>query len=277
MRYVLIICLWFGGMVVASDVIAGVAVRVNGHAITLHEIEKMQKTMKVDRQQAIDLLINERLKDDEIERFKIGIDEFKIDDEIGRIASGNGINKSALIAQLAREGVSYQAYRADLKKQLQTRELMQKILASNVNITDESELFAYYNAHKKDFEVPSSVKVMRYSTSSDALLQKAMKDPKKNIEGVQKQEETINMHILSPQIAQVFVTTPKGDFTPVLNAGNNVLVSFLVLEKLGEKLMSYEEAKPMVNQRVMAQKEQSIIKEHFAKIRASAKIVYLRE
>ena len=277
MRYVLIICLWFGGMVVASDVIAGVAVRVNGHAITLHEIEKMQKTMKVDRQQAIDLLINERLKDDEIERFKIGIDEFKIDDEIVRIASSNGINKSALIAQLAREGVSYQAYRADLKKQLQTRELMQKILASNVNITDESELFAYYNAHKKDFEVPSSVKVMRYSTSSDALLQKAMKDPKKNIEGVQKQEETINMHILSPQIAQVFVTTPKGDFTPVLNAGNNVLVSFLVLEKLGEKLMSYEEAKPMVNQRVMAQKEQSIIKEHFAKIRASAKIVYLRE
>ena len=277
MRYVLIICLWFGGMVVASDVIAGVAVRVNGHAITLHEIEKMQKTMKVDRQQAIDLLINERLKDDEIERFKIGIDEFKIDDEIGRIASSNGINKSALIAQLAREGVSYQAYRADLKKQLQTRELMQKILASNVNITDESELFAYYNAHKKDFEVPSSVKVMRYSTSSDALLQKAMKDPKKNIEGVQKQEETINMHILSPQIAQVFVTTPKGDFTPVLNAGNNVLVSFLVLEKLGEKLMSYEEAKPMVNQRVMAQKEQSIIKEHFAKIRASAKIAYLRE
>lgn len=277
MRYVLIICLWFGGMVVASDVIAGVAVRVNGHAITLHEIEKMQKTMKVDRQQAIDLLINERLKDDEIERFKIGIDEFKIDDEIGRIASSNGINKSALIAQLAREGVSYQAYRADLKKQLQTRELMQKILASNVNITDESELFVYYNAHKKDFEVPSSVKVMRYSTSSDALLQKAMKDPKKNIEGVQKQEETINMHILSPQIAQVFVTTPKGDFTPVLNAGNNVLVSFLVLEKLGEKLMSYEEAKSMVNQRVMAQKEQSIIKEHFAKIRASAKIVYLRE
>ena len=277
MRYVLIMCLWFGGMVVASDVIAGVAVRVNGHAITLHEIEKMQKTMKVDRQQAIDLLINERLKDDEIERFKIGIDEFKIDDEIGRIASNNGINKSALIAQLAREGVSYQAYRADLKKQLQTRELMQKILASNVNITDESELFAYYNAHKKDFEVPSSVKVMRYSTSSDALLQKAMKDPKKNIEGVQKQEETINMHILSPQIAQVFVTTPKGDFTPVLNAVNNVLVSFLVLEKLGEKLMSYEEAKPMVNQRVMAQKEQSIIKEHFAKIRASAKIVYLRE
>lgn len=277
MRYVLIMCLWFGGMVVASDVIAGVAVRVNGHAITLHEIEKMQKAMKVDRQQAIDLLINERLKDDEIERFKIGIDEFKIDDEIGRIASSNGINKSALIAQLAREGVSYQAYRADLKKQLQTRELMQKILASNVNITDESELFAYYNAHKKDFEVPSSVKVMRYSTSSDALLQKAMKDPKKNIEGVQKQEETINMHILSPQIAQVFVTTPKGDFTPVLNAGNNVLVSFLVLEKLGEKLMSYEEAKSMVNQRVMAQKEQSIIKEHFAKIRASAKIVYLRE
>ena len=277
MRYVIVLCLWWVSVAVASDVIAGVAVRVNGHAITLNEIKKMQQSMNISKQQAIDLLINERLKDDEIDRFKINIDEFKIDDEIGRIASSNGINKSALITQLAREGMSYQAYRNELRKQLQTRELMQKILASNVNITDESELFAYYDKHKKDFEVPSSVRVMRYSTSNDALLQKAMKDPKKNIDGVQKQEETINMHILSPQIAQVFVTTPKGDFTPVLNAGSNVLVSFLVLEKLGQKLMSYEEAKPMVNQRVMAQKEQSIIKEHFAKMRSSAKIVYLRE
>ena len=57
MRYVVVLCLWCMGVVMASNVIAGVAVRVNGHAITLNEIKKMQQSMKISKQQAIDLLI----------------------------------------------------------------------------------------------------------------------------------------------------------------------------------------------------------------------------
>lgn len=260
-----------------ASVIAGVAIRVNSNAITINEIKKLQQELKISKKEAIDLLINERLKDDEIARFKITIDEFKIDDEIARIAASSGISKSALISKIAKEGVSYQTYRADLKKQLQTRELMQKILASNVNITDENELFAYYNKHKNQFEMPSNVKVIRYSANDDALLQRAIKERKKNFSGVEKQEEEIAIASLNNQIAQIFISTPKGQFTPVLNAGNNILVSFLILERKGNKLMSFEEAKPLINQRIMAQKEQSIIQEHFEKIRSSAKIVYLRE
>ncbi len=260
-----------------ASVIAGVAIRVNGNAITINEIKKLQQELKIGKKEAIDLLINERLKDDEIARFKITIDEFKIDDEITRIATSSGITKSALISKLAKDGIGYQDYRAELKKELQTRELMQKILASNVNITDESELFAYYNKHKSQFEVPSSVKVVRYSSSDDALLQRAIKERKKNFSGVEKQEEEISIASLNNQIAQIFTSTPKGQFTPVLNAGNNILVSFFIIEKKGHKLMSFEEAKPLVNQRIMAQREQSIIQEHFAKVRSSAKIVYLRE
>lgn len=275
---ILSVVVFFGVFTLCSaGVIAGVAIRVNSSAITINEIKKLQQELKISKKEAIDLLINERLKDDEIARFKITIDEFKIDDEITRIASSSGVNKSALISKLAKEGVSYQDYRAELKKQLQTRELMQKILASNVNITDENELFAYYNKHKSQFEIPSSVRVIRYSTNDDALLQRAMKERKKNFNGVEKQEEEIAIASLNNQVAQIFTATPKGQFTPVLNAGNNILVSFYILEKKGHNLMSFEEAKPLVNQRIMAQREQSIIQEHFAKIRSSAKIVYLRE
>ena len=49
MRYVIVLCLWCVGVAVASDVIAGVAVRVNGHAITLNEIKKMQQNMKISK------------------------------------------------------------------------------------------------------------------------------------------------------------------------------------------------------------------------------------
>lgn len=262
---------------VQAEIIAGVAMRVNGHAITLNEIKEAQSRLKLSRQAAIDMLINERLKDDEIERFKISIDEFKVDEEISQIAANANLSKDALLAKVTRNGISLQEYRNQIKKQLQTKELMQRILASNISISSDDELLRYYTKHKKEFMIPSEVRVVRYIAQNDSDLQKAIQSPKSQIQGVQKVSETIALSSLTPQIAQVFIHTPNNEFTPVLTTGGNGFVSFFIKERLGEKLMGFEEAKPLINQKIMAQKEQSIITEHFNKIRSSADIVTLRE
>lgn len=273
-----IICfLCFSALMLQAEIVAGVAIRVNGHAITLNEIAKLQAQMKISKKAAIDMLINERLKDDEIERFKISVDEFKIDEEISQIAANANMSKDALLTKATRDGTTLQEYRNSIKKQLQTKELMQRILASNINISSEDELLSYYTKHKKEFMLPSSVRVVRYMAHNEGDLQKAIHSPKAQIQGVQKANETISLSSLSPQIAQVFLHTPNNEFTPVLTTGGNGFVSFLVKERLGEKMISFEEAKPLINQKIMAQKEQSIITEHFNKIRSSANIVTLRE
>ncbi|WP_334082799.1 peptidylprolyl isomerase [Helicobacter typhlonius] len=271
--YVLLIC---AGVGLYAEVVAGVALRVNGYAITLYEIEKTQKELRISKQEAIDILINERLRDDEIERFKISVDDFKVDEEIAHIAANMNLSKEQLLAKVTKD-MSLQEYRAQIKKQIQTRELMQRILASNVNISSEEELLSYYTRNKKEFMVPSSVRVVRYLAQSDDELQKAIAAPNKNIKGVQKFNETITLSSLSPQIAQVFLSTPNNEFTPVLATGGNGFVCFLIKERLGESLLDFEEAKPIINQKIMAHKEQSIIAEHFNKIRSSANIVTLRE
>lgn len=260
-----------------SEIIAGVAIRVNGRSITLNEIAQTQKTLKTSKQTAIDHLINERLKDDEIERFKINIDEFKIDEEIALIAANANLSKEKLLSEVSKEGLSLQEYRSKIKKQLQTRELMQRIISSNISISNEDELLAYYTKHKKEFAIPSQVNVVRYSSTSDSLLQQAIQSPKQNIKGVQKSSESIAIASLTPQVAQVFINTPNHTFTPVLTTGSNNLVSFYIKNRSGEKVMSYEEAKPIINQKIMARKEQSIITEHFNKLRSSADIITLRE
>ncbi len=264
-------------LVSQAEIIAGVAIRVNGHAITLSEIAKLQTQMKISKKAAIDMLINERLKDDEIERFKISIDEFKIDEEISQIAANANLSKDALLAEVTRDGTTLQEYRNKIKKQLQTKELMQRILTSNISISSEDELLSYYTKHKKEFLLPSSVRVVRYTAQNEGNLQNAIQSPKATIQGVQKINETISLSSLSPQIAQVFLNTPNNEFTPVLTTGGNGFVSFLVKERLGEKAISFDEAKPLINQKIMAQKEQSIITEHFNKIRSSANIITLRE
>ena len=259
-----------------GEVIAGVALRVNGYAITLYEIESLQKQLKISRQEAIDMLINERLKDDEIERFKIHIDDFKIDEEIASIAANMNLSKEELLSRATRN-MSLQEYRAQVKKQLQTKELMQRILASNISISSEDELLNYYTHNKKDFMIPTQVRVVRYFAQNDNDLQKAMASPRKEFKGVQKFNETIALSSLNAQIAQVFLNTPNNEFTPVLATGGNGLVSFLSKERLGERLLSFEEAKPIINQKIMLKKEQNIISEHFNKIRSSANIITLRE
>ncbi|STP08796.1 peptidyl-prolyl cis-trans isomerase [Helicobacter cinaedi] len=264
-------------LVSQAEIIAGVAILVNGHAITLSEISILQTQMKISKKAAIDMLINERLKDDEIERFKISIDEFKIDEEISQIAANANLSKNALLTKVTRDGTTLQEYRNKIKKQLQTKELMQRILASNISISSEDELLSYYTKHKKEFLLPSSVRVVRYTAQNEGDLQKAIQSPKATIQGVQKINETISLSSLSPQIAQVFLHTPNNEFTPVLTTGGNGFVSFLVKERLGEKAISFDEAKPLINQKIMAQKEQSIIAEHFNKIRSSANIITLRE
>ncbi len=97
------------------------------------------------------------------------------------------------------------------------------------------------------------------------------------MQGVQKFNETISLSSLNPQIAQVFMNTPNNEFTPVLATGGNGFVSFLIKERLGENLLDFEEAKPLIQQKIIAHKEQSVISEHFNKIRSSANIVTLRE
>lgn len=260
-----------------GEIVAGVALRVNGHAITLYEIQSLQAQRKISKQAAIDLLINERLKDDEIERFKINVDDFKVDEEIALIAANANLSKEQLLNKVARGGMSLQEYRTEVKKQLQTKELMQRILASNISISSEEELLKYYTHHKSEFMVPSQVSVVRYLAQNEADLEKAMSAPKQSVQGVQKFNESIVLSSLTPQIAQIFIHTPNNEFTPVLTTGGNGYVSFLIKERLGEKILNFEEAKGLVSQKIMAQKEQSIIKEHFNKIRSSANIITLRE
>lgn len=270
-------CIFVFAMSLYAEVIAGVSLRVNGRAITLYEISSLQSQLKIPKQAAIDMLINERLKDDEIERFKINIDEFKIDEEITLLAANANLSKEEFLTRATKNGVSLQEYRQQIKKNLQTQELMHKIVSSNINISSEDELLQYYTRHKNEFTVPSQVRVVRYIAQNDNDLQKAITAPKKNIAGVKKFNETISLSSLSPQIAQVFMHTPNNEFTPVLTTGGNGFVSFLIKERLGEKALDFEEAKPIINQKIMAQKEQNIISEHFNKIRSSANIVTLRE
>ncbi len=260
-----------------DGIVGGIAITVNNAPITLYQIEREEKEHHISRQQAINALILQRIQAQEIKRLKIDIEDDKIDAEIENIAKHNGMNVNDFMRTLVSEGINPVTYKEQLKKQLETRELLRNILLFNVNTRNETKMREYYNAHKSEFSVPSEIVTVRYTAKDTQTLTKALENKDLAIEGVSKVEEKINVKTLNPQIAQMFLSTKEHTFTPILNAGGGNFVSFYIKEKLGKEEVSFNQARNFIANKLIEEQQDKILAEYYEKLRVKAKIRYLRQ
>lgn len=262
--------------IVAKNIVGGVAIKVNGDPITLYEIKNIQKQRHFDKSQAVEFLIAQRLKTQEIERLKINVDDERLDREIENIASQNQMNMQQFMLALQREGIEYDLYRDELKDQIETRELMRNVLLS-AETSSEDEIHKYYNEHKSEFNTPKEVEVARYSAKNPKLLERTIANPNTTISGVEKTQEKLELSALNPQIAQLFSSLKEGRFSQILDAGGGSYVTFRVVKKHGQTLMSFEEARQYIAQKLSQNSQEKVLSEYFEKIKQKAHIQTLRE
>ncbi|OBV29796.1 hypothetical protein BKN38_01600 [Helicobacter sp. CLO-3] len=258
-----------------KNIIGGIAIKVNGDPITIYEIKNLMIKQHISKDQAQEFLIAQRLKNQEIKRLKIDVDDIRLDQEIQAIASQNKLTYQQFINALRQEGMTLDVYKEQLKDQIQTRELMRNILLSS-DVSSENEMRRYYDTHKSEFVVAKEVQTTRYSAKDPKLLERAIKSPLVSINGVEKVPEKLTLSALNPQIAQMFSTLKAGEFSPVLDAGNGSYVAFLVQDKIGEDAMSFEEAKNYIAQKLAQSNQEQVLGEYFEKIKLKARIEYLR-
>ncbi|CRF48971.1 hypothetical protein HHE03_05650 [Helicobacter heilmannii] len=259
-----------------DGIVGGIAVTVNNDPITLYQIEMLEKTNHISRQQAINALIIQRIQAQEIKRLKIDIEDDKIDAQIEEIAKHNGMSVNDFMRTLANEGIDPIHYRKQLKKQLETRELLRNILLFNVNTNSETKMREYYNAHRDEFSVPSEILTTRYTAKDTKILTQALENKNIDIPGVSKGEEKINLKALNPQIAQMFLSTKEHTFTPILNAGGGNYVSFYIQQKLGKEEVSFSQARGFIANKLIEEQQDKILAEYYEKLRVKAKIKFLR-
>ncbi len=260
-----------------DGIVGGIAITVNNAPITLYQIEMQEKEHHVSRQQAINTLILQRIQAQEIKRLKIDIEDDKIDAEIENIAKHNGMSVNDFMRTLASEGINPVTYKEQLKKQLETRELLRNILLFNVNTRNETKMREYYNSHKSEFSVPSEILTTRYTAQDTQTLTKALENRDLDVPGVTKVEEKINVKALNPQIAQMFLSTKEHTFTPILNAGGGNFVSFYIKEKLGKEEVSFNQARNFIANKLIEEQQDKILAEYYEKLRVKAKIKFLRQ
>jgi peptidyl-prolyl cis-trans isomerase SurA len=95
------------------------------------------------RKDVLDTLIENKLTDQEVKRYKISVSEEEIDQQIAQIKRANSITDENIRAMLASRGMSMADYRNDIKGMLQRTKLVNREVTSRVVITKD-EIKAYY-------------------------------------------------------------------------------------------------------------------------------------
>ena len=147
-----------------AEVVDRIVAVVNNDIILLSEldqamapyVEKLKSQGYSDIQQRIFLteqrpklleqLITDKLTDQQVLHYQISLSDNEVDATIDRIKGINKLSDKQLRLKLEMDGMSYDAFRNQVKEQMLRSKLVNREVKSKIVITDE-DVRAYYNKH----------------------------------------------------------------------------------------------------------------------------------
>ncbi len=149
---------------IGAEVIDRIVAVVNNDLITLEDLNNQMKPYmeKINamgyppdkqrqmifkvREEVLIQLIDQRLTDQEIARYKITATDKEVDNAIERIKQANSLTDEVFRQTLAKDGVTIEEYRKKMKEQILRATLVNREVKAKVVITKE-DVKAYYDAH----------------------------------------------------------------------------------------------------------------------------------
>ena len=160
-----------------GEVVDRIVALVNDDVVTLSEVEEtgkfffqeVKKTtppadqpaqMKKARDEVLEQLIENKLLEQEIKEKKITVSDRDVDNAVEDIMHSNKLTENELKAALAKEGLTFSAYRQKLRDNLGKMRLINREIKSKIVIQDE-DLRTYYQSHLQQFTDPVEIKVQQ--------------------------------------------------------------------------------------------------------------------
>lgn len=174
LRYIifaLLICTFsftFASSAESAEIVDRIVAVVNDDIITLFELnlsfkpyadkirergyplEEESKVLFKTWEDILNQLIEQKITDQEIKRYKISISEQEIDQTIERIKEANYYTDEDLRAALAKDGLTIEEYRKQVKEQILRKRLVNLKVTSKIVITEE-DIKSYYETHKDKY------------------------------------------------------------------------------------------------------------------------------
>ncbi len=182
MRFKIVPFLVFGLWVLVprsgpGEVVERIVALVNNQVITLSELEEMGKPvldqvrqtglpaereerLKKARREVLDHLIESKLLEEEMKKRKIEVPERDVDAAIKDVLKGSKLTEDELKKTLARQGMTFAAYRQKVRDELGKMRLVGREIKSKVVIEDE-EVRKRYRENPEKYSDPLEVKIQQ--------------------------------------------------------------------------------------------------------------------
>jgi peptidyl-prolyl cis-trans isomerase SurA len=146
-----------------GDSVDRVVASVDGNPITNFDIENPGAgkansltgngpATGMDPDSTLKELIAQQLLEQEAQKYADRVDEGEVDRFIQQVEEQNHLTDAQLRTQLQAQGSTYEAFRKNAFKQVETMEMVQREVRAKIQVPD-SDIEAYYKSHPEDFTV----------------------------------------------------------------------------------------------------------------------------
>lgn len=256
----------------------GIAIVVETEPVTLYDIQKEMDISKVGSKAAIDILIRKALEKIEIQKRHIAISSDEVYEEIKKTAARNNMSVSDFYdAVRESNGISSTELKKQIKQKLESQKLYSAIAYSAMSEPSESDIEEYFELHKDEFSHPSSFDVVIYQSKDKARLQEKIDNPMFYSPDIASNDQTLPYDKISPELASLLERTPLNAFTSIVPDGKGGSMSFYIKAINAPEDSNIESMRNQITNKIMADKREQVLGDHFARLRHNADIKVIRD
>lgn len=258
-----------------ASLINGIAVTVENEPITLVDLDETMRLYNIDKNQAMDILVRQKLESIEADRQGISVSDYDAYESARKIASSQGMTYEQIKAIASKQYGSFDNYINLTKNNIQKEKLYRKITQSKITNASDEDMKIYYENNKELFNIASKLEVVEYYSTNAQSLNQAKNSPLFNIDGVQKQNKTYTQDKMNPNLKYILNSIKVGEFSAVIPMKEGFMMVYMK-NKSGITSLSYEGVKDKIYSILMNQRQENIVKEYFDRLRLNSEITVIR-
>ncbi len=158
---VLVLSQVFPGIAGSSVIVDRVIAVVNDEIITMSDLQREQtknNDNKADERLLLEEMIDRKLQMSAAKRAGMDVTEKELSEAIADIMKRYSMDRKQFEAELAKEGLTLEQYRAELKEQMTLSRVFNKYVRSGMSV-DDREIRVYYEQNAKVFTLPEEIRV----------------------------------------------------------------------------------------------------------------------
>ena len=272
-----ILFLLFLSLGLNAQLIDGVAILVQEQPITMQDITNSMSETHLDENKTVDLLIRKKLEEKEIQERKISVSDDEVINEIKRMASLNNMSVDQFYEAVSNsQNVTSEQVQKEMKERLLSQKLFQAIAYTHMDEPDTQEIKDYYELNKEKFIHPQSFSTTIYQAKEQSLLQQKIDNPMFYSAEIGHKDQVFEYSKIAPGLAELLSKTPLNHFSEIIPNGKDGYVCFYIQEVTQNKDVKLEDVKVQIENMIMADKREQVLKEYFDRARVNANIRVLR-